>query len=285
MILPDFVLPTRSNQYWKYSGIDSPEYCRNKIWFDQYPYTIDYQYNNRGYRDVKWPENINDLKSSIWCVGDSFTVGIGSPVEHNWPNVLKTLTKTNTINVSLDGASNNWIARKTIGILKEIAPKNIIIHWSYISRREATIETTLNQLWNNLYRDSKDPSGPACPSVDDFENLPEYIKQEILTVHGGIPMVTDELRRLDVELYATNECDIKNTLDCIELVNNYNSSTNIIHSFIPEFVPHACSNVIESQASGKIIPELTRLDLARDGHHYDIKTSQYLSQQIIELLN
>jgi hypothetical protein len=36
----------------------------------------------------------------------------------------------------MDGASNQWISRKTIEIIKEVNPKNIIIMWSYTHRRE-----------------------------------------------------------------------------------------------------------------------------------------------------
>lgn len=236
MILPDFILPSRVNQHWQYLGIDSIEECLDKKWFKKYPYNVEYHYNSRGFRDSKWPESIEELKQAIWCIGDSFTVGLGAPVEHTWPCLLQQHTGMRTINLSMDGASNNWISRKTIGILKEISPKNIIIHWSYISRREETIESTLNRLWNNLYRDCKDPSWPPCNTVADFDQLPEYIKTEILTVHGGLPVVTDEDRRLDNEPYATNKDDIKNTLSCISQVNSYCKSTRIIHSFIPGFV-------------------------------------------------
>jgi predicted RNA-binding protein with EMAP domain len=36
----------------------------------------------------------------------------------------------------MDGASNKWIARKVIEILKIIKPKLIVIQWSYIHRDE-----------------------------------------------------------------------------------------------------------------------------------------------------
>ena len=89
MILPDFVLPTRANQCWAHSGIDSHNFCKDPLHFKSYPYKIEYVYNSRGYRDQEWPESPEQLKNSIWCLGDSFTVGLGSAVSRTWPHVLE----------------------------------------------------------------------------------------------------------------------------------------------------------------------------------------------------
>lgn len=117
------------------SGIDSYQRCHDKNHFLNFPYPVTYQYNSRGFRDEEWPtENLQDC---IWCVGDSFTVGVGSPVEHTWVKVLQNETGIRTINISMDGASNSWIARNSIKILKEVKPKNMVIMFSYFHRREA----------------------------------------------------------------------------------------------------------------------------------------------------
>jgi hypothetical protein len=136
MILPDFILSSRVNQEWEYSGIDSAEYCMDKKHFDSYPYQVNYKYNSRGFRDEEWPTDINELKQAVWCVGDSFTVGIGSPVEHTWVYQVGRQLNKKTINVSMDGASNEWIARKVLQIQETISPDLIIIQWSYTHRRE-----------------------------------------------------------------------------------------------------------------------------------------------------
>ena len=77
MILPDFTISSKINQNWAYSGMDSPDLCLDSKHFKSYPYSVSYQYNSRGYRDHEWPD---DLQNAVWCIGDSFTVGIGSPV-------------------------------------------------------------------------------------------------------------------------------------------------------------------------------------------------------------
>ena len=134
VILPEFVLSSRVDQHWNYSGIDSIQQCFDIEHFKTYPHKISYDYNSRGFRDEEWPD---DLSNAIWCFGDSFTVGIGCPREHTWTYLLKKQTNRPTINVSMDGASNQWIARKCLAIIQEINPKTIVIQWSYTHRRES----------------------------------------------------------------------------------------------------------------------------------------------------
>jgi hypothetical protein len=284
MILPDFVLPTRVNQCLGADSADSFENCLDKNHFKQYPYEVIYQYNDRGFRDQAWPETMHELKKAIWCVGDSFTVGVGSPPSHTWPWLLQKNTGKRTINVSLDGASNNWIARKTLRILQEVNPQHIVIHWSYLHRRELTVIDAQNRVWNQWYRDVKDPSWPSDIALSNFECLAEYIKQEIQS-RGGIPVVvSDEDRRCHHSMISTYQEDVTNIIKCIESVENAKTfSKQIIHSFIPEFGVDS-SELFQylDQLQIPYIPEFPRLDWARDHHHYDILTSQ---QFVMEILN
>ena len=282
MILPDLILPSRVNQTWSYSGMDSIERCRDKKHFKSYPYDITYNYNSRGFRDAEWPSTMEELQSAIWCIGDSFTVGVGSSLEHTWPQILQQVAQRRTINVSMDGASNNWIARKSLRILEEIGPDYLIIHWSYSSRREAEMSDVARVYWSKFYNNIKDPMWPDC----DWENrilLPAAIQQEINLLHGGITVPDDE-RRIHLSECSDQE-DIDNTLECIARVDSCASSCQIVHSFIPGFVPPKFKGIFESQLTNLAVPELTKLDLARDGHHYDVKTSHYFCQQLVDLLN
>ena len=285
MILPDFVLPSRVNQCWEYSGIDSWENCADKDHFNQYPHTVTYQYNSRGFRDQEWPNSMEELKNAIWCMGDSFTVGLGSPLEHTWPGLLQKQIGQRTINVSMDGASNNWIARKTVDILQKINPTHLVIQWSFINRRELTIKEVANQWWNDFYRAVRDPSWPDCNNLDEFHQLPLRIKEEIVNDHIMPPTPADEDCRIQHLQYATVDDDLHNTIECIELVNNSITDTKIIHSFIPAFSPNPMK-ILQylDQHQIKYIPEFLKIDLARDGFHYDILTSQMFIDQIIDNL-
>lgn len=283
MILPDFIIPSRANAIWQTTGMDSEEYCRDLKHYQSYAHKIEYVYNNRGFRDDPWPATMADLQKAVWCLGDSFTVGIGSPRQHTWPYLLQQSLGQRTINVSMDGASNNWIARKAIRVMEQISPKLMIIHWSYVNRREKDIEIELDQSWNTFYQDVRDATWPDC-SRQERDLLPEHIQQELNQVHGGWKHnITDDQRLIHYER-CTEQEDIHNTLECIQSVAQSAVCTQVIHSFIPEFVPKEFQGVVESQTSGLIISETQILDLARDGHHYDIATARWLVDQIQRLL-
>lgn len=138
MILPSFVIPELINKQCSETGVDSYDHCFDKNHYKSYPYSIEYKYNDRGYRDKPWPNNLQDC---IWCVGDSFTVGLGTPYENTWTQILEKVSGKPVVNVSMDGASNHWISRKVVEVCKTIQPKNIVIMWSYAHRRESTIES------------------------------------------------------------------------------------------------------------------------------------------------
>ena len=272
VILPDFTIPSRIDQNWAYSGIDSPESCMDIVRFRGYPHKFNYQYNSRGYRDREWPD---DLQSAIWCVGDSFTVGLGSPVEHTWPGVLESTTGSRTINISMDGASNAWIARKALRIIDTVQPHSIVVHWSYLHRRELDIATAREQVWINFYNAVRDPS---WPKTANFDQLPDEIKTEIIEVHNWPILLSDEMRTAH-HLKTTSEEDIDHTIDCIKQLGN-----RVVHTFIPGFVDQDNKEKFYAtldQAGIAYIRDIKRLDLARDGHHYDIKTATDYANKII----
>lgn len=297
MTLPDFVLRSRANLKEKFIGIDSAEFCRDSEWFAQYPHSITYQYNSRGFRDEEWPDCLTE---SVWCFGDSFTVGVGSPQHHTWPGMLQRKTHIRCINVSLDGASNQWIARKIQSLSQSLKPRCIVVHWSYIHRRESSesmLTKTLDHQWSEFYNKIKDPSWPDCLTVNDFDQLPEFIKQEIVKIHArgeehallthrttpGVP--DDEDRRLYFDPNSNEPADIDNTIDCIDRVNAL--GINIIHSFIPGFASESAAAKIvkhlDQQQCRHVLP-FAKLDLARDGHHYDSVTSEFFINQLVKLI-
>lgn len=286
MILPDFILPSRVNQQWQYSGMDSIEKCLDKTHFRSYPHKIDYKYNARGFRDTEWPNIMEELQKSIWCIGDSFTVGVGSPIEHTWPYILQKKTGIRTINVSMDGASNNWIARHAVQILDNIQPKNLIIHWSYLHRREGITFLNADSKRNFLiyYNNVKDPSWPSLSTVENFSLLPVEIQYELLTHHtpGDGVLSPEDLRLWHIQ--SEIDADVVNSIDCIKLVDHHQQDTCVIHSFIPRFGIEV-ENRLYKSTSNPVVEEFKILDFARDGHHYDINTSEYFVQQLMQILD
>jgi hypothetical protein len=237
-------------------------------------------------------------------VGDSFTVGLGSSVEHTWPNLLQKHTGRRCINVSLDGASNDWITRKACDILHTISPRHIVIHWSYWHRREAPVEELLEylskQAWPDFYQAIKGPTWPSSCTWDQMSQLPNLIKQEIKR-HWVEPDISDEdlfffsgdERRRSAEFVVDDQENLQHIRHCINCVEAARAHTSIIHSFIPEFTDQDIyhkqaqsvdnlSQLVHSVAVDiDYVPYFAKLDLARDGHHYDVKTAELFVQQLL----
>jgi len=311
MILPEFILRSRANQHWLYSGSDSIEYCLNKHHFLNYPYTVDYSHNSRGFRDAEWPVSESELAESVWCFGDSFTVGLGCPAEHTWPHLLGKSLNTRTINVSLDGASNTWIARKIQALTQQVIPKNIVVHWSYLHRREqpvnAELTSMINAHWQVFYNAVKDPGWPECNHVDSLSSLPTAIKNELRDHHiqkndvdwlsSHLVDFFDEERRrwlVGVEghighMETADSDDLANLTQCVDQVTAAcaRHNINLVQSFIPNFADPGAQELINRDLinrGARFIPAFPAVDFARDYHHYGIKTAQQLVERIQPLI-
>lgn len=242
--------------------------CLDKKHFDNWSLPISYDFNSRGFRDVEWPET--GLDQAVWCIGDSFTEGMGSPVEHSWPWLLQQRLQKRTVNVSFDGASNAWIARRTKSIAKHIKPKNIVVQWTYLFRDE----------------------DPDITKTDEDRRI--------------------SLHNIQNPNWSETEC-IKRLTPVIQELSQY--STNILHSFIPDFarfksnwttlggadwpampvsmaefdqLPKNVCNDLENfnlyeqyQAWCQLLDTMQNwiepfdiLDFGRDGHHYGLITAQ-----------
>jgi hypothetical protein len=251
--------------------MDSAELCRDPKHYQSYPHKIEYRYNNRGYRDDAWPSNV---EQAIWCVGDSFTVGIGSPRQHTWPYLLQQALGQRTINISMDGASNDWICRRAQQIIDEIQPSVMIILWSYIHRRESrdhTRDDELRRIDRSHASDAEDYQHfQSCVSkvrgvstqvlhytIPDFK---PNIDQSWLDVKGPdwpsrLPESIEELAALPQYLFE----EIKQKFYYFDLL----------------------SVCFEDQACCVQVP---RLDIARDGHHFDLLTAQWLANHVEQKL-
>jgi len=126
------IVPDKINWRSDYYGIDSLESCRDQQHFLNYSKKITYQYNSKGFRDHEWPTDLND---AVWCVGDSFTVGLGQPFEETWPQILEKKIGKRCLNLGEDGCSNDTISLRVDEIAKSYQPKLIVVMWSYIHRR------------------------------------------------------------------------------------------------------------------------------------------------------
>lgn len=116
----------------KTSSTDSPELCVDPEHYKSYTKQISYRWNSRGFRDDEWPDDLSDV---VWCVGDSFTVGIGQPFEETWPSLLQKRLGKRCLNLGEDGCSNDTMCLRIQEICRLYNPKTIAVMWSYLSRR------------------------------------------------------------------------------------------------------------------------------------------------------
>jgi len=286
MILPDFILTASQNQILIESGIDSRQLCLDQKHFDSYPYTIEYRYNSRGFRDDEWPTSVEELKKCIWCFGDSFTVGLGSPLSHTWVNILQNKLLVRCINVSMDGASNDWIARKVVKVLEEIQPQHIIVHWSYLTRGE---------LNDSQFNDEKRRRGRKNIFLkDQFNNLKknlilvEQYNKKFNIIHSFIPK-SSELCEINVD-QLWNQIKGANWPNSPKTTTEFNQLNtaviNEIHSFnVYEKIEYGLLfKDLTVELTDRYIPIFDNVDLARDGHHYDYLTAGKFVDSIIERL-
>lgn len=281
MILEDLILAPRVNQTFQYSGIDSVNSCLDKKHFNSYPYRVEYQYNSRGFRDLEWPNTIEELKNSIWCFGDSFTVGLGSPREHTWVYQLEKISKTRTINVSLDGASNQWLARKAIRVLQEISPAIMVIQWTYLHRYEINDES-LEDTQRRGFLDSNNFSNDE-KLLETFNNLIAQVtvsKRDTKIVHSFVPGSRFNIEKMWEDIRGNDWPSFPKTLE-----EFYNLEKSIVCELKDNF---QCYNLLkyycEIYYKPLVIPEIIRLDIARDGHHYDLLTAQQFAKDVQNLL-
>jgi hypothetical protein len=279
VILPNLIVPSRINQTLSEYGLDTLKESIDKQHFKSYPYTVNYQYNSRGFRDAEWPDN---LKDAVWCIGDSFTTGMGNSFEHIWPQVLQHRTQRRTINVSLDGASNNWIAESAASIIQEVGPKNIVIFWTFFHRRQ--VGDSLTSAEDRQVREFQ------TTYAEDFENSYSLITgldcQNTNVIHAMIPhafffadisikklwnnvrgphwplIIPKSLDMLPTDILS----ELKGQLGCyneLDIMLRYKSCSTDIHN---------------------CLGEITQKDFARDGLHIGKQTNEQFVDLIIPLL-
>lgn len=282
MILPDLVLSDWQNKFMLETGIDSFAQCLDKEHYKSYPYNVSYQYNSRGFRDIEWPDSSQELKNAIWCFGDSFTVGLGSPLSRTWVNMLQAATGRRCINVSMNGASNEWIARRAAQVIESINPADVVIHWSYLWRGEKP-DTTLSDAERMIAIKLTDGVAMASnflnlvTSLDDkfadtniiyscipgFSTLNKVSAEEKWAVIKGqdwpaMPMTHSEFSLLSPDiLKELGRFDIEDKFEGFVMLNDIAAN------------------------KPKWIKEFNILDFARDYHHYDKLTSEYFVSEIM----
>lgn len=285
MILPEFSLEFRKNKVWEQSGLDSSDLCLDKTHFKNYPYKVNYHYNSRGFRDSEWPENFDDLRQSIWCVGDSFTVGIGSPLEHTWVNILQNVTGRRCINISMDGASNEWIVRKTLEIINVIDPiMPISLQYSYWHRREDINTHLSDEVRRQQFRVEDSFSELAKLFVTQHQSLISTGKDIVFSsVTNAFPKMKESLEETwnlhfqKHERFAKTPCPTSMT------------DFNLLHPTLKADATQnpQIANFIEMYTiiNSNQFYQVDQIDYARDKWHYDKLTATNVANYVATFID
>ena len=209
-------------------GHDCPEHCFDPAHYQQYPHTVDYSFNELGFRT----RSVDSITGNeILAIGDSFTLGLGVAQEHTWPSQLEQQLKYPVLNFAMNGASNDWIARKTQQLLTWLRPRAILVHYTFSHRRERP--------FTDWYDDERTECEPLYSDAENYANW-----------HAAF----EYFAALDVP---------------------------VIHSFITNWHTQP---VDYTELGANVIPPVAKIDLARDGFHYGIKTNYRLAKQFTSLL-
>lgn len=128
----DIAIPFYVNLQTASLGIDSVDHCFDRQRFDRHP-LVHYEFNSIGFRT----HPVDQFQSNaILVLGDSFTLGLGNNIAERFTDILEKQLSHQVLNFSLNGASNDWIARKLQQLLKLFQPRAIVIHYTFSHRRE-----------------------------------------------------------------------------------------------------------------------------------------------------
>jgi hypothetical protein len=196
--------------------------------------------------------------------------------------VVTTTNRTSSYQCFYDGASNNWIARRTMLVQKEINPTNIVVMWSYVHRREHEDI--------NLDDEKRRITTIASSDVEDIVNFKDCVE---MVKHNNILQLAipnysmilnfqhiwNTVRGPGWPLLAPTTLDQLMLLPAV--VQNELKEHFKLWAEIQQFVelPERLRNV----ANG--IVNVNQTDRARDGHHFDLITAQWVVDQLIAQWN
>jgi len=170
---------TISNFQGKYLGLDRPNHSfQPKGWWENYPVqNFDYNFNEWGFRGLDYSEYID--KPVNICLGDSFTINIGGPIEHSWPSQLSMLLDLPTINLGIFGAGNDAIRLLYDRACKAFDVQNTFVMYSYFQRR--LVGNKFAHYGGDEH--SKHIPTPLHTDVENFQHFVDHMIPESYEAH------------------------------------------------------------------------------------------------------
>jgi hypothetical protein len=88
-----------------------------------------------------------------------------------------------------------------------------------------------------------------------------------------------------IKLLPLSSLNERNFTECLKILSDANVCTKLIHTFIPDFATVNQHQYLAQLNTNAVIPPFPILDWARDHHHFDRKTSDWLVTQLMPLLD
>lgn len=284
---------------------DRLDLCASKRHWLTYPNDIEYRFNSRGFRDTEWPDSAQELSRALYCFGDSEAVGIGRALCHTLSGEIQSQSHHRCLNISALGTSNAWQARQARYVLERMPQARVIMHWTFLWRRElaidsAEVQSKLQQEWREFYQAIRDSSWPPCDHYQEFDSLPtqirEEIKKEFRYDHTSFdisddytisvaPMRGDLARqsRRDHWDEHSEQQDLDDFAQALDLLRPWQH--RVIHTWIPLAAEDAVMARVYQLCEGMVyVPMQPVLDLARDGFHYGRETAAAIARKVVMLL-
>jgi hypothetical protein len=216
-------------------------------------------------------------------------VGLGSPVEHTWPFLLEKTINKKCINLSMDGASNEWISRKVIQLIKEVQPEVIVIHWSFMWRTESKDSSLSDEDRRQQFAPEENFSSMVKRFVF-LVNSVNFAKGNTVVIHSTIPGFSDYTIGGLEHIWKVAKGPSWPS-DPITNLKEYTQLPQFVRDELKTLFNLTIENFLlfeqefESLCrNGHWIKPFRKFDLARDGFHYDILTASKFASQISDLI-
>jgi len=190
----------------------------------------------------------------------------------------------------MDGASNYWISRKITRVLTVIKPSIIVVQWSYPHRQELNNCNLPDEVRRvHFVEDVTDSAKLLLKSCNLIKSI-EADKQNTKIIHSFIPDSVSVLLRESLS-YA----DAGKIWESLK-GSSWGAFPKSFYEFneLPDFIiSELGSNYNRFQTMFEIkkilseiiyLPEIKRLDIARDGHHYDLITATDFVDKLVNLI-
>ncbi len=134
-ILPKYYSDRANKTFLPPMRLDFPDngFVTFVEWNNYHTQEYDYLFNSWAFRGSDYSQFVG--KPVNICLGDSFTLNIGGPVEHSWPSQLSKYFDIPTLNFGIDGAGNDTIRKIYDWAIKTFDVKNTFVMYSFFQRR------------------------------------------------------------------------------------------------------------------------------------------------------